>query len=207
MFHSKKGEHMKTLHVFRPVLDALNDGKVIQSSIVHSLKVLAVLTVVGGVYVLIDVLKASFDLPTEGTIGGLVFAMFLGGSIFIATQMLFYRSANIQNLSNTPFTVIPICSILVRTFGEVYSILTIAIGIGGCIFMWLAKSNPLYVLGELARFFPSVMPEETFLGGVFFLVYFALMSFIIFVISYFFAESIVVMTETAKGIRHLLKHS
>jgi hypothetical protein len=189
------------------MLDALNDGKVIRSSIANSLKALAILSLVGGIYLLIDVLKASFDLSTEGTIGGLIFSAFLVASIITVAQMLFYRASNIQDLRDSSFTVIPISSILFRAFGEAYAIFGIAVGVGGCVFMWLAKNNPLYLLGEVARFLPTVTPEETFLGGVFFLVYFALMSFVTFVVSYFLAESIIVMTDTAKNIRHLIKQS
>ncbi len=198
---------MTIFQVFRPVLDALNDGKVVRSIIALGLKVLSVLSVIGGVYFLVNVLKASFDMPAEGIIGGLVLALLLLAAFLIIGQLLSYRANDVRGLRDSAFTVIPICAILFRAFGEVYSTLGMALGIGGCLFMWLTKSNPLYLLGEMTRFFPGVVPEETFLGGIFFFVYFTLMSFIVFVVSYFVAESIIVMADAAKGIRQLTRHS
>src|ERR1051326_1470577 len=172
---------MSTLSFFRPALDALNDGKVIRSAIIFSLRILAVLVVFGGVYLLIDILKASFDMRTEGTIGGIIFSVILLSSTITIAQIFIHRSSTIQHMDETPFSFFPVCSVLVRAFGEAYASLCLAVGMGGCVFMWLAKDNPLYFLGDLVKFLPTVTPEHTFLGGIFFMAYFVLFSFISFV--------------------------
>jgi hypothetical protein len=194
---------MMVLNFFKPVLDALNDGKVIRSSIALFLQILGVLSIVGGVYLLIEILKASYDLPTEGTIGGLLLSIILIAAVLAVAQIFFYRSTNVRDLGESQFTVIPIFSILFRCFGEIYATLGVAIGVGGCIFIWFSKYNPLYLLGLIGHFFPSFSPEGTFLGGLLFLVYFALLSFVIIVVFYFLAESTVVLVDIAKNIRQL----
>jgi hypothetical protein len=194
---------MMVLNFFKPVLDALNDGKVIRSSIALFLQILGVLSIVGGVYLLIEILKASFDLPTEGTIGGLLLSIILIAAVLAVAQIFFYRSTNVRDLGESQFTVIPIFSILFRCFGEIYATLGVAIGVGGCIFIWFSKYNPLYLLGLIGHFFPSFSPEGTFLGGLLFLVYFALLSFVIIVVFYFLAESTVVLVDIAKNIHQL----
>jgi hypothetical protein len=198
---------MIVFNFFKPVLDALNDGKVIRSSIALFLQILGVLSIVGGVYLLIDILKASFELPTEGTIGGLLLSIIFIAAVLAVAQIFFYRATNVRDLGESQFTVIPIFSILFRCFGEIYATLGVTIGVGGCIFIWFSKYNPLYLLGLIGHFFPSLSPEGTFLGGFLFLVYFALLSFVIIVVFYFLAESTVVLVDIAKNIRQLVQKS
>jgi hypothetical protein len=196
---------MIVLSFFKPVLDALNDGKVIRSSVSLALQILGALSLVGGVYLLVEILKASFELPTEGTVGGLLLSVIFIAAVLAVTQIFFYRAANVRDQGESQFTVIPIFSILFRCFGEIYATLGIAVGVGGCIFIWLSKYDPLYLLGGIGHFFPSLSPEGTFLGGLLFLVYFALLSFVIIVVFYFLAESTVVLVDIAKNIRQLLQ--
>jgi hypothetical protein len=194
---------MSTLSFFRPMLEALNDGKIIRSTVVWSIKALALLILAGGVYLLVDIIKASSNMPTEGTFGAIIFAAVLLGSIFVIAQIFLHRAKNIGELQEgPPFLMIRVCSMLLRGFGEAYATLLVGVGAGGCVFLWLAKDNPLYYVGELAKFLPAMGPEPTLLGGVFFLGYYMLMSFVAFVVSYFLSESIVVMADIAKTARH-----
>ncbi len=101
--------------------------------------------------------------------------------------------------------MIPVFSILIKSLGEIYATLGMAVGVGGCIFIWLSKLNPLDLMGEIERVFPSLFPEQTFFGGVLFLVYFGIISFAVFIGSYFLAESMEIMVGIAKGIRLLLE--
>ncbi len=198
---------MSALSFFRPILDSLNEGKVIRSTIVNSLKILSILSVVGGIYLLVDVLKVSFQFPTEGTIGGIIFSAILLASIITVAQILLYRATSIAQIHESPFTVLPVCSILVRAFGEVYSTLGLGIGMGGCIFIWLSKDNPLYYVGDLSKMFPSMIPEMSLLGGILFLAYSALMSFIVFVVSYFLGEAIMLLSDAARNGHRTLRQS
>ncbi|MGC8654675.1 MAG: hypothetical protein ACP5US_11875 [Candidatus Kryptoniota bacterium] len=196
---------MIVLNFFKPVLNALNNGKVIRSSTSLVLQILGVFSLVGGVYLLVEILKLSFDLPTKGAIAGVLLSIIFIAAVLAIAQILFYRAANVRDLDESQYTVIPILSILFRCFGEIYATLGVAIGVGGCFFIWISNYNPLYLFGNLGGLFPSLSSEGTFLGGLLFLVKFALFSFAIIIVSYFLAESTVVLVDIAKNIRQLLQ--
>jgi hypothetical protein len=199
---------MQILTFFVPVLEKLNDGKVIRTSIAFALQILGYLTLLGFVVLLVTLLKGAFQLPGAGaTIGGVLFAFVLAATGLAIYQILIYRAGNIRDLAESPFTVIPIFSILFRIAGEVYSVIGLAVGVGGCLFIWLAQLNPMYLLGGIGSLLPSLSPEGTFLGGILFLIYLSVASFFVLIIFYFLAEASVVMVDVAKNIRLLLKQA
>jgi hypothetical protein len=126
---------MKALNFFKPVLNALNDTKVIRSSVALILQILGAISFVGGVYLVVEILKVSFKLPTEGTIGGLLFSVIVIAAVLAIIQIFFYRAAHIRDLGDSQFTVIPIFSVLFRCIGEIYATLGVAIGVGGCVYI------------------------------------------------------------------------
>jgi hypothetical protein len=190
---------------FYPVLQALNDGKIIRKSVAAGLQVLAVLSVLGGAYLLIEILKIAFQLPNEGTIGGLLFAIIFLAAILAIGQVFWYRANSVRELGESPFTVIPIVSILFRMIGEVYATLGLSVGVGGCLFIWFSRNNPFWLLRGLGGILPSASPETSFMGGVSFLVYLTLASFVALILFYFLAESSVVLVDVATHVRMLVR--
>lgn len=189
---------MKALNFFKPVLTALNDGKVIRSSVALVLKILGVLSLLGGVYLVVEILKASFRLPAEGTVGGLLLSIIFVAALLAVVQIFFYRAASIRDHGDSQFTIIPIFSILFKCIGEIYATFGAAIAVGGCMFIWLSKRNPLRLLKDIAGFFPSLTPEGTFVGGLLFLMFVALFSFAAITVFYLLAEVMVALTEIAR---------
>jgi len=197
---------MTPLDFFHPVLKALEDGKVIRKAITLALQITAVLAVAGGVYLLVEVLKFSFNIrSTEGTIGGLVFSGVLVVTVACVAQILVYRAASVKALGESPFTVIPIFSILLRAVGETYATAGVAVGVGGCLFIWLAGFNPMQMLGPLGGLLPSSSAQANFLGGISFLLYLTLVSLFFLIILYFLAESVVVLADIARNVRLLVQ--
>jgi hypothetical protein len=192
------------LRFTHPILDALNDGRIIRQGVAQALRILGVLAAVGGVYLLVVVLKASFQLTTEGTIGGLILAVLLGAAALAVLQVLFYRAQTVADLGESPFTVIPILSVVCRTLGEIYALLGVMMGVGGCVFIWFAKADPSYFLDGLRSFFPAIGAEGSFLGGLTFLITMVLVSFAVLLMLYALAESIVVLVDIARNIRRLV---
>lgn len=191
---------------FRPVLEKLNDGNVIRASIAFALQALAVFTLLGGIVLLFLMLKEVFRLDTAGqTVGGLLFAVVLGGTFLAIYQILMYRARNVRELGDSRFTVIPIFSILFRILGESYAVLGLAIGVGGCLFIWFAQENPLFLISGIRTFFPSLSPEGTFLGGLLFLLYMSVASFVVLLLFYFIAEASLVLVDIARNIRTLVQ--
>jgi hypothetical protein len=188
---------------FFPVLDALNNGKVIRTSVSIALRVLAVLAVLSGAYLLIEILKVSFQLPTEGTVGGLLFAVLFAASVLAVGQIFWYRAHSVEEIGESPFTVIPIVSILFRLLGELYATLGLMVGLGGCLFIWLAKANPLGLVRGMAGLLPSFSGEATFLGGLMFLGYLGFAAFLALIVFYALAEWSVVLVDISRNVRAL----
>jgi hypothetical protein len=196
---------MWPIRFFHPILDALDRGNVIRTAVVFALRAMGVLTVLGGLYLLVEILKLSFQLPTQGTIGGLLFAIIFVAAIASLTQILFYRAESVRNLGESAFTIIPIFSVLFRTMGETYATSGVAIGVGGCLFIWFSGLNPAQMLPGAGGLLPTVA-GGTFMDGVLFLVWAALASFAALIVFYFLAEAVVVIVDIARNIR-LLVHS
>jgi len=195
------------LNFFYPVLDALSDGRVIRKTVVWVLRILAVLVVLGGLYAFINILKFSFQAPAaEATIGGLLLGLIFLAAVVCVAEILWYRSGKVDELSDTTFTVIPIVSILFRAVGEIYATLGTAVGVGGCFFIWFAKTSPFFMLPGLGPLMPSAPAGESFLGGLGFLAYLCVMSFLLLVLFYFLAESTLLWVDIAHNMRTLRQH-
>lgn len=209
---------MSILTFFHPVLEALSDGRVIRKAVAWALRILAVLALLGGLYAFINVLKYSFQSPTvadrallqsssaEYTIGGLLLALIFITAVGCVAQILFYRAAKIDALTDSTFTVIPIVSILFRAFGEVYATLGAAVGVGGCFFIWLTKSSPQALLFGFGGLLPSVPAEATFVGGLAFMAYLCVRSFLTLLSFYFLAECTLLLVDIAHNVGLLRGH-
>jgi hypothetical protein len=195
------------LGITRTVLRALSEGRIIRSSIAIVLQVAAVLVLLGSLLALIQILKLSFQFPSApATVGGLVVAICLAVAVFAISQIYLFRAQSIRELEDSPFTVVPILSILFRTTGETYAVLALAVGVGGCAFTWLSGMSPRSLLSGLGDFLPN-MPAggEGFLDGVIFLAAMAAVAFLALVGFYALAELVVVTVDIAINMRRLAK--
>ena len=194
------------LSPFRSALSALETGKIIRAAVALLLRIESVLALVLGVYVVVQTLKLGFSLPTPGTIGSIMAAILLGGAFFAICQILLYRAASASRLGESPFTVIPIISILFRTTGETYATLLATAGIAGCVFTWSSGISPDQLVSPFMP--PLEIPaENTFLLGLFFMIVSVLMAFGILILFYFLAEAVIIIADIAKNIRSLVKAS
>jgi hypothetical protein len=195
---------MWAIRFLRPILKALDQGNAIRTAVVLALRILGVLSVLVGLYVLIEILKLSFQLPTQGTIGGLLFAIVFIAGVASLFQIFFYRAESVRDLGESPFTVIPIFSILFRTLGETYAASGLAVGVGGCIFVWFSGMSPVQLLPGVGGILPAPA-GGTFLDGVLFLVWVCAASFTALIVFYFLGEAIVVIADIARNVRSLAR--
>lgn len=189
------------------MLDALTDGGIIRKLVVWALRVLGVLVLSGGLMAVFALLRFSFRFAAVGVhgasvaLGGILFAVILLAGVAAIVQIHFYRAGTVEALGESTYIVVPIVSILFRTAGEIYATFGVAVGVGGCVFMWLARFSPLTMLGGFGSLLPAVEAEGSFVGGVFFLIYLAVSSFAFLVFSYFLAEAALVFVDIARGVR------
>jgi len=198
---------LSILNFFHPVLEALSDGRVIRKTVVWALRILAVLLLLAGLYFLVNILEACFRGAGAGVaVGGLLLALIVLLALVCVAQVLFYRAAAVEGLADSTLTVIPIVSILFRAAGEVYATLGVAVGVGGCLFTWLAGASPYGLLGGFAGILPAARGDQSFLGGLMFLASMAVASFLALVVFYFLAEGTLLWADMAHNMRLLRQH-
>jgi hypothetical protein len=190
---------------FYPVLKALNDGRIIRRGVIIFLQLLAVLSVLGGLFLTFTSLSGN---ATLGTILGAV--VMLAGILCVA-QVFWYRATSISALSHdeadefgSKFTVIPIASLLFRLIGEVAATMMVAVGLSMFLTLLLASSST----GGMAMPIPipGMPPMPGGVAGAFIaLVVFFALGFVELVVFYLLAESTVVMVDVAEHIRKLVK--
>lgn len=189
----------------RKIYGTLERGTFIRNAVVISLRVTAILLLLIGILLLVEALKLSFGLPTaQGTVGGLILSFLSAGAIAACCQVLLYRAETIGELGESSFTVIPILSILMRAMGEIYAVCGVAIGVGGCLFIWISGESPSNFLGQISPLLPSAPSGGTFLDGVILLAWTGLGSFGILLLFYFLAEVIVIAADIARNVRLLV---
>jgi len=200
------------LGITRGILNALAQGKVIRRSIAVVLQIGAVLVLLTALVMLVLILKQSFQSGTSAgaTIGGIIVGLLLAVALFAVSQIYLFRANSVRELDDSPFTVVPIVSILCRAAGETYAVVALALGVGGCVFTWLSGANPgtlLTAIGSnLGPFAPALAGETgngPFLDGLVFLAGLAVMAFIALVSFYALAEIVVMIVDIAVNVRKI----
>jgi hypothetical protein len=192
-------------HLFSPVLDAMNDGRVIRKAVAATLKVLGAVFAFGGLVLVVEILKYSFrpDTTTEATLGGILFSIILLVAFAGVVEIHFYRARSVSELGETAFVAIPVVSVLCRLAGEVYATLLVAVGVGGCAFLWMAKVSPLAFLGALGALLPASNLEASFLGGGLLLIEMCLLAVAVLAAFYVAAEGLLLAVDVAGNVRRM----
>ncbi len=191
---------------FFPVLDALERGVVIRTAVAVVVRVAGVLMMLGGLVTTVLVGKYAFQAGDDAvTFAGLLVALIVFVGLLCVSQVYFYRAAAISRLPDSPFTVMPVVSILLRLAGEVYALLCVIGGVGGCLFTWIVGLGPGRILREFGGFLPSADSGDGFLGGLMFLLYLSSVGCWVLISSYFFAEVTLVASDIATNVRVLAR--
>jgi hypothetical protein len=175
------------------------------------MRVGAVLILLGGLLVVIQVLKMAFQISAAtATIGGLLLAVLMAAAFFAVAQIYLFRAQSVHDLEDSPFTIIPIISILFRASGEAYAIGALAFGVGGCLFTWLSGMSPTMLLSGLGGFMPPIpglneMGGQSFVSGLVFLVTMIIAGFAALIAFYALAELVLVLVDIAVNVRRLVK--
>ena len=193
--------------ICRPFLQPLEDGKVLRTLIALFLRIVGVCAVLGVLFLDLELVKTAFQTQsTQLTIAFLLVAA-LSLVAGVATFFIyFYRAASIASLGDSPFTVIPIVSLLCRAAGEVYAVAVTVLGIASCFFVWLTGQNLRGAFGQLSinPFLNELeLSSGPFIGGLVTLLFALLGGFAALFFSYFLAEFVVVIADIAINVRVL----
>lgn len=193
---------METKNIFTffyPIIDSLNKGSLIRNVMAFLFRLIGVVGFVGGVYFFFKTISYAPDF-------WFVLLLFLfAAASFISLQIWFYRAQAVLNLEDSEFTVIPIFSNLFRAIGENYALFLITVGLGGTLMLWF--SNYGNYLWEFSRYIPFITIDDSFIGGLLFLVMTIIIAFLILLVTYFIAENILVLVQIAKNTRGLQKEN
>jgi zinc-ribbon domain len=201
------GGPFMVIPIFRLTLGALERGKIIRAGVAMALRILGVFALLAGVFMVIGTLKIAFDLPASAaTLGGILATALLGAAVFAVFQILFYRADSVSRLPDSQFTVMPVFSFLFRAWGESFATFATTLGVAGCLFTWFSDLS-------ISRLLQSSLPilslpvEGGFIGGLLFLAMMAMLAFGTLILSYFLAESVIVVADISRNTGLLVKAS
>ncbi len=185
---------------FYPVIESLSKGSLIKKVMSFLFYLIGVLSFLGGVYFFFKTISYVPDFWS------VILLLLFVSSSFLSLQIWFYRAKAIRDLEDSEFTVIPIFSNLFRAIGENYAVFLITIGLGGTLMLWFSHyGGYLWSFVEYIPFVRSL--EDSFIGGVLFLLLTIIIAFFILLLAYFIAENILVLVEIAKNTRGLKKEN
>ncbi len=192
---------MEKVFFMETVLEKISEGKFFRQMFAITLQIIAVVIVVSALIAWITVWKSISGLSSEAVLGIIIFQLLFIIAIYMCVHVLIIRAANINALPDSDYTVIPIVSITLKAFGEIYASFVMVIAIGGGILTWFIGSSALYLIKNSAPLVPSYGSGEGFWGGLVFMaggVFAALIGLVLF---YFLSESVIVLVDIAKNIK------
>jgi hypothetical protein len=189
----------------KPALELISQGKVLKRIYSIILKVLAVLTGIGGLVAWIYGWKTIFSSDDVGVIlGGIIVELLLIVLIYALVHILVIRARNIDELPEAGYEIIPVMSLSLKIAGELYACILAFFGVGGGVFHWLAG-------GTLANFFqnPYILQlprfgslESVFANGLITILTGVLEGFGILVLFYFLSELTIILVDIATSLKN-----
>jgi hypothetical protein len=153
----------------------------------------------------ITVWKSISEFSAEAIVGIIIFQLLFVIAVYMVVHILLIRAGNINALPDSEYTVIPIVSITLKLFGEIYASFVTVISVAGGILTWFIGSSAFYMIKKSAPLVPSYGSGEGFVGGLVFMVGGLFSAFVGLVLFYFLAEAVVVLVDIAKNIKKMSK--
>jgi hypothetical protein len=196
----------------KPVLQLISVGHFFRKAFAVFLQIFAAVIAVAGLVSCVGVWKSVVGQDALLILGIIIFQLFFIIAVYMVVRTIFIRADDISALPDTDYTVIPVVSIALKLCGEIYACFSVVGAIAGGILVWFIGGNAFYFIRKSSFFMPgqgfSFLPEQgfggynsDFLGGLMFMVVGWLVAFLVLVIFYFFAETVVVITDIAKNTK------
>ena len=185
----------------KPVLQLISVGHFFRKAFAIFLQILAVVIAIAGLVGWITVWKSVAGQDFSLILGIIIFQLFFVVAVYMVVHTMFIRAGDISALPDADYTVIPIVSISLKLCGEIYACFSTVVAISGGILIWFIGGNAFYFIRKSSLFMPGFGYGSDFLGGLMFIVGGWLVAFLVLVIFYFFAETVVVITDIAKNTK------
>ncbi len=132
---------MDTFFVAPAFLRLLAQGRLFRTLFTWLLRLQAALVVLLGVLASIELWRGTSGLSTSGVLGLLVFQLALAGALYFAAHLSWIRAGDVARMPDGQTSVIPLATLLVRLWGEIYGTVLAALSVGGAVLLWLAGTG------------------------------------------------------------------
>jgi hypothetical protein len=195
---------MKSLLFMENVIEQLSQGKVLRTLFMWFLRILAAALVLIVLVGWIPRWKAVSGMSADAIIGFVLFQLIALAAAALAVHILVIRSRNIKAITDSEYTVIPILSVFFKAIGEVYACFAALLSIGGGLFIWFG-GRQAGILRHFGFGIPTIQWGSTggFLGGLLTIVGGCLAAFLVLMLFYWIAESLILGVDIAHNTRSL----
>lgn len=184
----------------RGVLRRFTSGRFFKRTFSILLKVIAVLSVLFGLYLWVRAWGTISELGVGGIIGGLLFQLVALGVIYMVAHTLYIRADEISTLPESGYAVIPIGAVFFRLLGDLYACIQIPFAVAGGIMIWFGGRSAGFFL---ASFLPAPLLNLTgtsgFWPGLLIMILGAILAFLVLLFFYFLSESVRVTVDIAEN--------
>lgn len=201
----------KKIFFISAVLKHLSEGRLMHLIFAYVVRILAVLLVVLGLVGWINMWRVISDLDGFGVLGGIFFQLFFLVGLYMVAHISFIRARDVLRLPDSPFKSIPIVSVYIRMAGEIYACLMVTFAVAGGLLILFAGNRlgfasgmaRMPLLGMLSIFGHFTNSDSSFVSALLHFLFYSLGAFFTLVVSYFLAESVLVLVDIAVNVRAL----
>ena len=198
------------LDPIRPLLAALDRGRLLGQPVVGALRLFAIAWIVGAAYLLYEDSMVWPQIPGTAMAGGVLQSVLVAATMIGAALVFWHRSRTVRDLVHAPFVVIPTMSNLAKLAGETLAVLHVGIGVSGALWTWMTGASPLFLAGSaLHGFLDRVILTPDFGSsplwrGAWHLVASCVTAYALLILGYFLAEVQIVIVYIASHVRRLV---
>ena len=183
------------------VLQLIAQGRFFRKAVAVILQALAVVVSIAGLVAWMSMWKFAARAPFFALLGIVFFQLLFVVALYMVAHTLFIRARDIAALPDEEFYVIPIVAIALKLIGEVYASFVAVMSVAGGILIWFMRGYAFSLVKKAAPFVPRLGNGEGFVGGLLFMGGGLFAAFVVLVLTYFLAEAVCMMAESARNIK------
>lgn len=195
----------------RDVLRVVSEGLLFSRAFAYSLRVLAALLGAGALVAWVRLWKEVWRLDGTVFVGGMLFQLLYVIAAYMVIHTMWIRASTIAALGRSDFTVVPIVSICLRMVGEIYACISVAVGVGGGVFLLFGgygsmayqATRSIPGMGWSRSLLPQILGSDTgssFVAALLFAAGSALGALVWLTLFYLAAELLVVQFSMARNL-------
>ena len=183
------------------VLQMIAQGSFFRKAFAVVLRAVAVIVSIAGLVMWMSVWRFAARAPFVMLLGIVFFQLLFVVALYMVAHTLFIRARDIAQLLDEEFYAIPIVAIALKLVGEVYASFVAVMSVAGGILIWLMRGYAYSLVKMAAPFVPRFGNGEGFVGGLLFMGGGLFAAFVVLVLTYFLAEAVVVLAESARNLK------